>query len=261
MIPVNLQDSISMLDPIGLHEIGDADLMSRLDQKYLIRKEWIPELIERCKKDYRILEVEGKRVTTYSNQFIDNADLTSFDEHIRGRKIRFKARIRNYGSNGLSFLEIKQKTVHGRTLKARIPRSPDSAWNAPLSDDEQRFLDEHYGYLNGQVLPLHSTFNRMTLVSTERKERITLDTDLVYFKDDESQNLGSLAIMEVKQERINRFSPILRALRKFRFSTPPLGRKTSLSKYIVGTLLLNRNLEPRAYRSAIKRIEHLKKEI
>jgi len=92
-------------------------------------------------------------------------------------------------------------------------------------------------------------------------ERITIDTDLTFYQGNESEGLGALAIMEVKQERINRFSPMLQALRAFRFSTPPLGRKTSLSKYIVGTLLLNRNLEPRSYRSAMKRIKLLKQEI
>jgi hypothetical protein len=97
-------------------------------------------------------------------------------------------------------------------------------------------------------------------VSTALNERITIDTDLTFFQGDKTEGLGSMAIMEVKQERINRFSPMLKALRSFRFSTPPLGRKTSLSKYIVGTLLLNRNLESRVYRSAMKRIEHLKQE-
>jgi hypothetical protein len=110
------------------------------------------------------------------------------------------------------------------------------------------------------MLAMSSTFNRMTLVSTALNERITIDTDLVFFGEKKEERLGSLAIMEVKQERINRFSPLLIALRAFRFSTPPLARRTSLSKYIVGTLLLNRNLEPKSYRRAMKRIEHLKKE-
>jgi hypothetical protein len=150
--------------------------------------------------------------------------------------------------------------VHGRTVKARIPRSEEAAWNAPLTDTETRFLNEHYGYREGRLLQMRSTFKRLTLVSTALNERITIDTDLTFFQGDKTEGLGSMAIMEVKQERINRFSPMLKALRSFRFSTPPLGRKTSLSKYIVGTLLLNRNLESRVYRSAMKRIEHLKQE-
>lgn len=150
--------------------------------------------------------------------------------------------------------------MHGRTVKARIPRSEEAAWNAPLTDTETRFLNEHYGYREGRLLQMRSTFKRLTLVSTALNERITIDTDLTFFQGDKTEGLGSMAIMEVKQERINRFSPMLKALRSFRFSTPPLGRKTSLSKYIVGTLLLNRSLESRVYRSAMKRIEHLKQE-
>ena len=257
---MTLQENIDRLEPIGLHEIGDADLMSRLDQKYLVLKDWIPELLSRCENDYQILEVAGERVTTYSNHFIDTPHLESFNQHVRGRKARYKARIRSYGSNGLSFLEVKRKTVHGRTVKARIPRSEEAAWNAPLTDTETRFLNEHYGYREGRLLQMRSTFKRLTLVSTALNERITIDTDLTFFQGDKTEGLGSMAIMEVKQERINRFSPMLKALRSFRISMPPLGRKTSLSKYIVGTLLLNRNLESRVYRSAMKRIEHLKQE-
>lgn len=257
---MSLQENIDRLQPIGLDEIGDADLMSRLDQKYLIRKDWISTLLSECKNDYQILEVGGNRITTYSNQFIDNTQLESFNQHIRGRKSRFKARIRNYGSNGLSFLEVKRKTVHGRTVKVRIPRSNENAWNAQLTEEEINFLNANYGYDGGKMLVMSSTFNRMTLVSTALNERITIDTDLVFFGEKKEESLGSLAIMEVKQERINRFSPLLIALRAFRFSKPPLGRRTSLSKYIVGTLLLNRNLESKSYRSAMKRIEHLKKE-
>lgn len=259
-IPVSLKEQIDRLQPIGLDEIGDADLMNRLDQKYLIRKEWISTLLSECENDYQILEVGGKRITTYSNQFIDNPDLESFNEHIRGRKSRFKARIRNYGSNGLSFLEVKRKTVHGRTVKARISRSNDNAWNAPLTEEEINFLNANYAYEDGEMLGMSSTFNRITLVSTALNERITIDTDLVFFGEKKEEGLGSLAIMEVKQERINRFSPLLIALRAFRFSTPPLARRTNLSKYIVGTLLLNRNLESKRYRSAMKRIKLLKKE-
>ncbi|MBV42189.1 MAG: hypothetical protein CL834_04075 [Crocinitomicaceae bacterium] len=257
---MTLQENIDCLEPIGLNEIGEADLMSRLDQKYLILKDWIPELLSRCNKDYQILEVDGIRLATYSNHFIDTPQLESFNQHIRGKKSRFKARVRSYGSNGLSFLEVKRKTVHGRTMKARIARSKESAWNAPLTDAETRFLSEHYGYSEGRMLEMQSTFNRLTLVSTALNERITIDTDLTFFQKNQTEGLGSIAVMEVKQERINRFSPILLALRDFRFSTPPLGRKTSLSKYIVGTLLLNRNLESRVYRSAMKRIEYLKQE-
>ena len=143
---MSLQENIDRLQPIGLDEIGDADLMNRLDQKYLIRKEWISTLLSECENDYQILEVGGNRITTYSNQFIDNTQLESFNQHIRGRKSRFKARIRNYGSNGLSFLEVKRKTVHGRTVKARIPRSNEHAWNAPLTEEEINFLNANYAY-------------------------------------------------------------------------------------------------------------------
>ncbi|MGB1945233.1 MAG: VTC domain-containing protein, partial [Flavobacteriales bacterium] len=81
--------------------------MSRLDQKYLIHRQWVPQLVGAIRDDYRILEVDGVRQTEYRNRFIETASQSSLHEHTRGRNIRFKARIRQYGSNLRSFLEVK----------------------------------------------------------------------------------------------------------------------------------------------------------
>ena len=119
---MNLETALTSLAPISLSEIEGAELMSRLDQKYLIHRDWVPQLVDAVKDAYRILEVDGARQTEYRNRFIETASQSSLNEHTRGRNIRFKARIRQYGSNLRSFLEVKEKTVHGRTVKARIER-------------------------------------------------------------------------------------------------------------------------------------------
>jgi hypothetical protein len=89
------------------------------------------------------------------------------------------------------FLEVKRKTVHGRTVKARIPRSEEAAWNAPLTDTETRFLNEHYGYREGKFASNAKHIQPMTLVSTALNERITIDTDLVFFQGEKTEGLGS----------------------------------------------------------------------
>jgi len=232
--------------------------MNRLDQKFLIHQDWIPALLKNCEDFYHILEVEGQRVSGYSNRFIETEGLDSFHEHARGRNIRFKARIRQYDSNRRSFLEVKEKTVHGRTEKARIERSENAGITEHLTETERQFLDRHYRYEGAQLTDVTCRFNRLTLVAKSLDERITLDTDIVFASGSKTARLTDLAIMEVKQEVINRSTPILKALKSFRFEQTPLGRRTSMSKYVVGMLLLNPNLPPRTYRSVMNRIKRLK---
>jgi len=257
-----LERALTLLDPISLAEIEGATLMSRLDQKYLIRRSWAPQLLEAVKGDYRILEVDGARQTEYRNRFIDTANKTSLYAHIRGRNIRFKARIRQYGSNLRSFLEIKKKTVHGRTIKARVERDATAGIETELTPNESNFLNRHYKYGDPKLLEVTCHFNRFTLVSNNQAERITIDSD-IFFRSgsEEEEGLGDLCILEIKQEQINRNSPFLRALGQFKFEHTPLGRRTSMSKYVVGMLLLNPNLPPRTYRSIMKRVRRMRENL
>ena len=234
--------------------MAGAELMNRLDEKFLILSEWIPDLVRHCQEDYAILEVQGERITQYQNQFFETPALDSFENHTRGRKDRFKARIRRYGSNGIAFLEVKHKTVHGRTLKNRVLRSKVHNWNAPLNESEWSFLNAHYPYKQGQLTSMQCSFDRCTLVSTKRQERVTIDSNILFHSDQAETSLKGLAILEVKQGRIDRLSPIHSALKSFTGHPPPLGRSTSMSKYIIGTLLLNPELPPRTYRSVIRSI-------
>lgn len=235
--------------------------MSRLDQKFLIQRSWIPALLAECAADYHVLEVDGQRQSEYANRFIETAEYASLDSHTRGRKIRFKARIREYGSNQRAFLEVKEKTVQGRTVKSRIERAQGDGIEGDLTPAEWSFLEEHYAYGSPELADLTCHFNRLTLVSTNQIERITIDTDIRFKSAGAEESMGDICIMEVKQERIDRNSPLLRALEAFKFEYTPLGRRTSMSKYVVGMLLLNPNLPPRTYRSVMKRIRRLRENL
>jgi len=254
---LNLPETLSKLNPIGLEAMEGAELMNRLDQKFLVLADWIPSLVEQCSEHYSILEVNGERITQYENQFIETPGRDSFENHVRGRKNRFKARIRRYGSNGISILEVKHKTVHGRTLKDRVLRPKEQPWNAALNANERSFLNEHYPYDRGELTAMQCTFNRCTLVSIERQERVTIDSNIQFHSKETREELRGLAILEVKQMRIDRLSPIHSALKSFIGHPPPLGRSTSLSKYVIGMLLLNPELPTRTYRSVLRSIRGL----
>lgn len=258
---MDLKTALAELPPISLAEIEGAELMSRLDQKYLIRRAWIPELLVACKGDYSILEVDGHRQSGYANRFIETDDYQSLHAHTRGRKVRFKARIRQYSSNLRAFLEVKEKTVQGMTVKARVERDSKDGIDGELTPSEWTFLREHYNYDEPSMAGITCHFNRLTLVSKDQAERITIDTEITFRSGERVEELGDICIMEIKQERINRNSPLLKALEAFKFEFTPLGRETSMSKYVVGTLLLNPNLPPRTYRSVMKRIRRLRENL
>lgn len=258
---LDLQTALSKLSPISLAEIEGAELMSRLDQKYLIRRAWIPTLLGACKSDYDVLEVGGHRLSGYANRFIETEDYQSLHAHTRGRKIRFKARIRQYSSNLRAFLEVKEKTVQGMTVKARVERDSKDGIDGDLTPSEWSFLRKHYDYDDPSLGSITCHFNRLTLVSKDQSERITIDMEITFRAGEREEGLGDICIMEVKQARINRNSSLLQALEAFKFEYTPLGRRTSMSKYVVGTLLLNPNLPPRTYRSVMKRIRRLRENL
>ena len=245
------------MKPIGLDDIEGVELMNRLDQKFLIHRNWIPSLLMQCREDYCMLEVSGQRISSYQNQFLETPEQKCFNDHTRGRKDRYKARIRRYGSTGVTFLEIKHKTVHGRTIKERLTREEGNAIGEPLTAIEQTFLQSHLPYSGVALTPMICEFERCTLVSKERGERVTIDSSIAFHHENQRADLGDLTVLEIKQERINRFSPIHNALKTFAGAPPPLARPTRMSKYIMGRLLLNPALKARLYKSTLRGIQRI----
>ncbi len=257
-VTLDLQALLSAAPGIGLDEIQDAALLSRLDSKFIVREAWLPELIAAVLEagEHRVLAVNGVRQTTYDNSFLDTPDLRCFDAHARGRRDRYKARIRRYRSNGRTFLEVKHKTVHGRTVKQRWERPGGADWDAPLTGAERSALGEAFPFAAEAVPVMSSSFERFTLVAPGRAERFTVDTGLVFRSADGFvAGLPGCAIIEMKQERIDRRSPLFNALDPFRGAHPPLGRATRVSKYVVGTALTRPEQSVRTYRPVLRELE------
>ena len=256
---LDLQTVLTAAEPILLQEVEGAELLSRLDSKFVVHEDWLPELIARvlAQGEHRVLEVNGERQSTYDNCFFDTAARMSFNDHVRGRKNRYKARIRRYRSNDLAFLEVKHKTVHGRTEKVRWVRAKEAAWDAPLTADERLQFAGAFPFAAEAVPVMWSEFDRLTLVAPERAERFTVDTRLTFrAAQGAAQDLGPCAIIEIKQARIDRRSPLFNALDDYRGQHPPLGRSTRISKYIVGTALTQPELPLRTYRPIVRQLQH-----
>ena len=216
--------TIEQFDPISLSEMDSVSLMNRTDTKYVLSYSELASILTEIKDDYRILEINGNRISSYQSLYFDTLELKFYFDHHNGRVDRYKARIREYIESGLFFLEVKHK-YKGRTNKKRIKLD---GFEEELSMESLSFV---HGIMPGElklVDTLWNSFKRITLVSKRDKERMTIDLDLAYKHGDWSFQERSLVIAEVKQERVDRNSVFMQAARRNGV------RPMRLSKYCIG---------------------------
>ena len=96
---------------IGLQELEYVALMDRSEDKFIIPIDWCGDLSKKLKADYNILEIANERQFRYDNLYFDTPDNICLEDHIRGRKNRFKVRIRSYSNSNISFLEVKSRNI------------------------------------------------------------------------------------------------------------------------------------------------------
>lgn len=251
---INIEKTLCEMQPISLAEMEDVELLNRFDTKYIIHAEQLIELLKLVKDDYRILEVKGVRLNRYNNLYFETPDYKFYLQHHNRKAGRIKIRCRTYADSNVSFFEVKKKNNKDRTEKSRITIAEISE---DLNDFQEQLIKAVDPDLNcKQLIPLQrNDFYRMTLVNIQTKERATIDVDLTFYRNGASGKieLPNLVVIEVKQDVHSGISPITRKLKEEKVYT------TSMSKYILGELLLNKNLKRNNFKSkllTIKKIEH-----
>lgn len=238
-----LADILKGFEPVGLDGISGVRYMNRIDTKYLFSAGKLPDLLRMVQSHYRTLEIERMREFSYKTVYFDTPDLLFYNQHVTGKLNRTKVRIRTYESNGLTFLEVKHKSNKGRTNKSRLEKEPGDMNHIEQS---REFLAELISPEAVSLKPVINTaFTRITLVSLERAERITIDYNIGWnnFRGD-SLRMPFLAIAEIKSDKSTSLSPFFSRLKE-------LGvRSTGFSKYATGMALVNRaprqnNLKPK----------------
>jgi len=115
-------DVTARLAPISLDElVAGADMLTRIDRKYLLDASDLPGVIGALDHATRVLEVDGTRVQSYRSTYLDTPDLECYRAAARPRRRRFKVRTRTYVDSGTAFLEIKTRGPRGVTVKNRTP--------------------------------------------------------------------------------------------------------------------------------------------
>jgi len=225
----NVQEIISHYKPITLKEMDGVALMNRTDTKYLMSMSQLEDVLAEVAHHYRILDINGLRSNHYQSQYYDTPDFYFYRRHHSGKQNRLKIRKRMYVESNLTFLEVKFKSNKGRTEKDRTKLdglTPD------LSLENENYIHQMSHFEEHLEPKLMNLFERITLVDQSLPERITIDLNLSFVVDNHTVEIPDLVIIEAKQERQNRHSVFLQALKK------RLIRPESMSKYCLGIALL-----------------------
>jgi hypothetical protein len=228
---MKLSDSIGILDQfskIDLASMDSVSLMNRMDSKYIVSGHRLPEILERVKPHYRLLEVEGLTCQPYETRYYDTQAYYFFRQHVTGSPIRYKVRFREYKASGISFLEVKKRTGKWRTSKCRIGNKPLD--DGKLDPEGYSFLKPFMKFRTGELTPvLLNGFTRLTLVESGFRERATIDFDLSF--SDQSGNtirFPFITIVELKRDGHSRNSPLAETMKAL--AVNPAG----FSKYCIG---------------------------
>ena len=244
---MKLKEQLKTFSTIDLKQMDRVKLLRRSDTKYLISKKIISDLLPLIIRDYFILEIDGNRISSYHTAYLDTPDKTYYKHHHQGRKKRHKVRFRTYVESCSSFLEVKLKEK-GKTNKKRII----STQNNSLDEDQKAFLSdwitEDFEQLN---ISLENTFQRVTLVHKIDQERVTIDFNLNFGMKNQTIPLDELVIIEIKQSRVNRNSLISKLLRS------KLIRPFRLSKYCIGSILMDDGLKYNRFKSMLLKINQI----
>lgn len=234
---------LDQFEPITLKEMDNVKLMNRTDTKFVFTTKQFAEILPEINKYYRILEIEGKKLCRYETLYYDTGSLDLYKQHHKGKLNRYKIRHRTYVESNIGFLEVKFKNNKGRTIKTRI-----SQHEVPYNWEQgecMNFLSKTLPFQPEVLQPvIWINYNRYTLVNKNGGERLTIDLNLEFVKDDSKQIFDKLVIAEVKQDK-RKASPFMSVMKKFHI------REGSISKYCMGIAFIYDGIKKNNFKSKL----------
>ncbi|MFI5202886.1 MAG: polyphosphate polymerase domain-containing protein [Flavobacteriales bacterium] len=247
-----VQNQLAQFDPISLKEMDSVALLNRTDSKFVFSLDQLFSLLQICKNDYRALDINGVRLGNYRTLYFDTQTFDLYNNHHRGMEQRFKVRMREYVESKLFYLEVKFK-VKGRTDKKR---TKITGITETLNEEQKSYVEKLTKSDKLLIPALWNQFQRMTLVSRAYPERVTIDLNLGFKMPDNKNGYTeypNLVIAEIKQDNRSRNTSFMKALKA-------LGvRECGMSKYCVGTSMLNTGVKYNNFKERILQIQKLNK--
>jgi hypothetical protein len=117
--------------------------------------------------------------------------------------------------------------------------------------DSKTFLTETLPFKPDVLIPtIWVNYSRLTLVNRFSAERLTIDVDMEFIKDDRTKKMEGLVIAEVKQEKRSP-SPFLKVMKKYHI------REGSISKYCLGIALTCNDVKRNNFKRKILNLKHI----
>lgn len=241
--------ALQQIEPISLEKLTQASLMNRIDTKFFFPADYLPKLLTQIQEHYYVLDMGGLRCIPYESLYYDTPRFDLYLQHHNGKGNRHKMRYRRYANTNKTFFEVKLKTHKGRTVKTRI--------NVPaiysnLDENAAQLLRQQTNLAPQAIEPvIWIDYYRITLVAQNFSERVTIDMGLRFHNYNNGVKWQNVCILEVKQSRANRHSPIIEALKKMHILPK------SLSKYCIGIALTYPALKHNQFKSKLLQIEKI----
>lgn len=245
MLP--LQNILQQYAPISLAEMDNVRLMDRTDTKYVFARKNLEQVLMNMLPHYRILEVNGLRISRYESLYYDTNNFLLYHQHHCGKANRYKVRSRRYVESALSFFEVKFKNNKGRTIKNRVKQKQI---DGSINDKAQSLLLQTP--LSPQLLEaqLWVNYSRITLVGVHHPERVTIDTQLHFKNSIAEKQYSDLVIAEVKQDKASG-SPFIELMKQMRI------REGSISKYCFAVASLNQHIRQNNFKQIIRQLNRI----
>lgn len=248
----NIEEALSKFESYGLADLDKANLMNRVDVKFILPISFLSSLLTHLVKDYRVLDINNRRISRYHNEYYDTADFDFYHDHHNGKLNRYKVRQRTYLDTDTRFLEVKFKNNRRRTIKTRINCSKDIG----ATSHRNAFIEQQTGItLNTLKVIQQSGYQRIALANEASAERLTLDFDLWYLSstcDKEREDkikMPHFFIAELKQQKRSKLSPF------FQLMSQNMIFPASFSKYCIGCALLYPNaLKTNQFKSTLRQM-------
>ena len=243
-----LNHILSKFECVDLQDITSFKLMDRVDTKFTFSRSQLQSILANITEHYKVLTVNEKIINRYKTLYYDTSNYSLYTKHHCGKLNRHKIRYRTYMENNLSFLEVKFKNNKGRTLKTRLAKN----LNANELDEESKVFLEKNTPLNPELLipTLFVNYSRMTFISKTSRERVTIDIDLEFVKENHSEKYRKLVIAEIKQEG-KETSSFIKLMKQLHVS------EGSISKYCMGIAVSDKNAKQNNFKEKLLTIQKI----
>jgi hypothetical protein len=237
----NTIDILQRLKPFSLQELESADLLERRDFKYVFNIKYLDKILTHIAPHYKVLVVKDNYYTDYHTNYYDTKNLKYYLQHHNGEANRFKLRTRRYAQSNICFFEVKFKNNKNWTSKDR--------YRINSLDDN---LDSYFKAITNEELikSLEVKYSRITLISNDNSEKITLDLNLTYTSAESTSIHNQICIAEIKSKTAHPYI--------FRLYLKTLGfRNMGLSKYCFGIASNYLHIKKNNFKNTINKIYKL----